>query len=200
MSAARAAGRAAAPAVLSLLLAGCVAPGVPAGQVPACAIGDQGAAASGVVLMAQAVPTASWVPCVEGLPLGWHVAGLDVRSGSGRFWLDSDRDGVHAIEVRLSGRCDTDDATEIRSDRPGMRRFEQVTQVSPQYHGRRYYTFGGGCITVVFRLAGDSRGEPLALATQAIGALRRADLAEQVRQASGGRLELDPPAEAEGTP
>jgi len=66
--------------------------------------------------------------------------------------------------------------------------------VTPQYLGRRYYVFPGGCLTVVFTLAGDNRGEPLALATQSIGVVGREELAAQVHEASGGRLHLDPPA------
>ncbi|RBY78231.1 hypothetical protein DQ238_13135 [Geodermatophilus sp. TF02-6] len=185
---------------MALLLTGCGAPADGLiGDVPACSIGDDAVAASGVVLMAQAVPTASWVPCLQGLPVGWHFSGLDARRGSARFWLDSDRDGVHAIEVWLTGTCDTAGATEIPSDREGMHRLERVTQVTPQYLGRRYYLFDGGCLTVVFTLSGDARGEPLALATQNIGTLRRQELAEQVRAETGGRLGLDPPAAA-GSP
>jgi hypothetical protein len=181
-------------ATTALLATGCAAPAGPLQRaVPACSIGDDARAAHGVVLMAQSVPTASVVPCVEALPLGWHVSGLEAERGSARFWLDSDRDGVRAIEVRLTGSCDTGEATEVRSDRDGMTRFERVTQVTPQYHGRRIYLFDGGCLTIVFALAGDSRAEPLALATQGIGTLRRGELAEQVRAENGGRLELDPP-------
>ena len=87
----------------------------------------------------------------------------------------------------------TDGATEIPSDRDGMRRLERVTQVSPQYIGRRFYVFPGGCITVVFRLNGPDRSEPLALATQTIGAVPREQLRDLVREQSDGRLELDPP-------
>ncbi len=189
--------RAALPAALALLLTGCVAPASTSfGQAPACEIGDDGNAADAVVLMAQSVPTASRVPCVKGLPLGWHFAGMDARNGAAAFWLDSDRDGLHAIEVQLTGTCDTDGATEIPSDRDGMRRYELVSQVTPRYQGSRYYLFEGGCLTLVFALSGDNRGEPLALAAQAIDVLRRDELADQVREASDGRLELDPPADA----
>jgi len=185
-------------ALAALLLGGCAGPeSTVIGQAPACSIGDDATAAHGVVLMAQAVPTASRVPCVQGLPLGWHFAGLDARNGSARFWLDSDRDGPHAIEVRLAAACDTERATEITSDRAGMRRLERVTQLTPEFLGRRYYLFPGGCMTVVFALSGEARSEGLALATQGIGALSREELAEQVHQQSGGRLELDPPQAAE---
>jgi hypothetical protein len=183
---------------LALSLSGCVAPVSSSfGAAPACSIGDDAKAANGVLLMAQAVPTASRVPCVQGLPLGWHFAGLEARDGEASFWLDSDRDGARAIEVRLTPECDTGGATEIPSDRDGMRRLERVTAVTPQYRGSRFYLFTGGCLTVVFTLAGDNRGEPLALATQAIGVLRRAQLDDQVRAETGGRLGLDPPADGD---
>ena len=52
--------------------------------------------------MAQSVPTATWVPCIRtALPLGWNFHHLDARNGVARFWLDSDRDGQQAVEVRL---------------------------------------------------------------------------------------------------
>ncbi|HEX2072224.1 MAG TPA: hypothetical protein VHF92_00450 [Geodermatophilus sp.] len=188
-------------ALAALLLSGCVAPASSQiGQVPACSVGDEGAAASGVVLMAQSVPTASQVPCVEGLPIGWHFSGLDARNGSSRFWLDSDRDGARAIEVQLTESCDTAGATEIPSDRDGMRRLERVTEVSPQYLGRRYYLFDGGCLTFGFTLSSDNRGEALALATQGIGVVDRETLAAQVHAATGGRLGLDPPQDEGGAP
>jgi hypothetical protein len=184
-----------------LVLAGCSSEGTSVSlEVPACESGDDGRAAHGVVLMAQSVPAAQWVPCVGSVPLGWDFSGLDARSGSARFWLDSDRDGRHAIEVRLEESCDTEGATEIPTDREGLRRLERVTQVTPEFHGRRYYLFEGGCMTVVFTLSGEGRGEPLALATQGIGVVSREDVAAQVRDESGGRLELDPAADGEGGP
>ena len=45
------------------------------------------------------------------------------------------------------------------------------------------------------QVAGEGRGEALALATQAVGAVSRTDLEFQVREESDGRLELDPPVE-----
>ena len=177
-----------------VLLSGCVQLGALSGIV-ACKEGDDGTPSNGVVLMAQAVPSASWVPCLEGMPLGWHFSDMDVDRGSARFWLDSDRDGMHAIEVRLTESCFTSGATEIPSDRPEMRRLERVNQVTPLYIGRRYYLFEGGCITVVFRLSGENRGEPLAVATQGLGAVPRDELRALVHEESDGRLHLDPPEE-----
>ncbi len=128
------------------------------------------------------------------------LAEVEVRDGSGGFWLDSDRDGVRAIEARLTESCDTRDATEIPSDREGLRRLELVTQIHPQYVGTRFYVFDGGCLAMVFRLDGDYRAEPLAVATESIDVVRRANVAAYVHEDSGGRLDLDPPAAEESGP
>ena len=189
-----------AAALGAALLAGCAAPASLGSDELACRAGDRGEPASGVVLMAQAVPSASWLPCLDAVPLGWRLAGVEIRNGSGEFWLDSDRDGVRAIEARLTESCDTRDATEIPSDREGLRRFEQVVQVHPRYVGTRFYVFDGGCLAMVFRLSGDYRAEPLAVATESIDAVPRADVAAHVHEKSGGRLHLDGPAAEEGTP
>ncbi len=181
------------------LLAGCAVQPVDLGVTAECDSGD-GYANPLLVLMAQAVPSASWVPCLDAVPLGWRLADVQVRDGSGAFWLDSDRDGVRAIEARLTASCDTRDATEIPSDREGLRRLEQVTQVHPQYVGTRFYVFDGGCLAMVFRLDGDYRAEPLAVATESIDVVRRADVAAYVHEESGGRLHLDGPAAEDGTP
>jgi hypothetical protein len=179
--------------VLALGLTGCSSDTTATSQLPTCSEGDDGAAANGVVLMAQSVPTAAWVPCLkQALPLGWGFHLLKARDDGSSFWLNSDRDGQQAIEVRLDESCGTEGSTEIPTDREGLKRFERVTLTTPRFEGERYYVFDGGCITFVFNLNGDSRGEPLALATQSIGAVSRADLLDQVHEESGGRLSLDP--------
>ncbi|HZH20876.1 MAG TPA: hypothetical protein VEZ18_11850 [Geodermatophilus sp.] len=189
-----------AAALGAALLAGCALPVSVGGDELACRAGDDGEPASGVVLMAQAVPTASWVPCLDAVPLGWHLSDVEVRDGSGGFWLDSDRDGVRAIEARLTASCDTRGATEIPSDRAGLRRLERVTEVRPQYVGTRFYVFDGGCLAMSFRLSGDYRAEPLAVATESIDVVRRADVEAHVHEDSGGRLDLDPAAAEDGGP
>ena len=180
-----------------LLLAGCVRPVVLDSEVVACRDGDEGTPANGVVLLAQSVPSASWVPCLEVIPLGWDISGLEATDDEARFWLDSDRDGVRAVEIRLDEGCDTAGATRIPSDRAGMQRWERVEQVTPQYVGTRYYVFDGGCISLVFRLSGENRAEPLGFATQGIGAVPREAVRDAVREQTDGRLELDPAADGD---
>jgi hypothetical protein len=176
----------------ALLLAGCVRPVVLDSEVVACREGDEGTPANGVVLLAQSVPSASWVPCLDVIPLGWDVSGLEATDDDARFWLDSNRDGVRAVEIRLDEGCDTTGATRIPSDREGMQRWERVEQVTPQYVGTRYYVFDGGCISLTFRLSGENRAEPLGFATQGIGAVPRDAVRAAVREQTEGRLELDP--------
>jgi hypothetical protein len=127
------------------------------------------------------------------VPLGWHISDVDVDDGSSRFWLDSDRHGLRALEVELTDACRTAGSTEIPSERDGMRRFERVEQVTPQYVGARFYVFDGGCITVRFHVTGGDRAEPLGLASQGLGVISRDDVRAHVRDQTGGRLELDPP-------
>jgi hypothetical protein len=184
-------------AVVVLLLGasattGCVAPSSFASELVACTAGKEATPANGVLLMAQSVPTSTWVPCLEGLPVGWQVSELAARNGSATFWLHSDRHGEKAVEVQLTEACSTEGASEIPSDREGMRRLEQVTEVSPRYVGRRFYVFDGGCITVLFTITGEDRSEPLGVVTQGLGAVPREELRDLVRERSGGRLELDP--------
>jgi hypothetical protein len=181
------------PALLTVgLLTGCAGDSTAIIAEPLCSDGS-GNADNGVILMAQSVPTATSVPCISAaLPLGWSFHHLDARNGVSRFWLDSNRDGDMAVEVRLTESCHTGGATEVPSDREGMTRLERVDRMSPTYAGARYYVFDGGCLTFVFALDGDSAGEALGVSSQAVGVVGRADLAAQVDKESGGRLTLDP--------
>ena len=57
-------------------------------------------------LMAQSVPSASLVPCVRSLPVGWTVAEVAVNNGRSLITLDHDRAGDGALVVRLTAACD----------------------------------------------------------------------------------------------
>ena len=179
-------------AAAAVLLAGCSEPVQLGNAELACRAGDDAEPANGVVLMAQAVETASFVPCLDTVPLGWHLSNVTIRNGSGRFWLESDREGNGAIKVALTPSCSTGDATEIPSDREGVRRLEQISEVTPGYHGTRFYVFDGGCLAIRFAVPGADRIEPLAVAGQGVGLLRRTAIEAHVRDETGGRLELDP--------
>lgn len=188
-------GRPALLAALAALLAGTgceiepVVVGSAAG-LPRCAQ-DGAAHESGVVALAQSVPSAQWLPCVREVPVGWTFASFEPENGRSRLGFASDRDGPAALTVYLRPSCDLAGAMEVPSGRPELRRYERATRVSSGYGGERHYTFPGGCITYVFDLRGDTRAEPVAAISEAFGFLSRAEVARQVHDSSDGRLELD---------
>jgi hypothetical protein len=186
------------PVLAGLLLAGLATGCVDGGEVatdigrqPTCASGP-GTVQRGLLIMAQAVPGAEWLPCIRTVPQGWTFDEIRPRDGEVRMLFDSDRDGRTALTVVLRATCDLTGATEVPAEHPEMRRWERVTRVSRGYGGERHYTFPGGCITYRFDLRGGTRAEPVAAVSEALGFLRRQDLDDEVRRISGGRLRLDP--------
>ena len=185
-----------------LLLVGCarpVASEFTQTRQPFCEVGG----ASGtplLVLMAQAVPTASQLPCVEVLPAGWSVSNTFVRDGRARFMLDSDRVGMRAVQVVLERTCSfgEDKVTRVPSDEPGMRRFEQIGEIRPGvgFTGTRFYLFKGGCVTYRFQFHGEERAEPIGEATLALSFISRDTLRDLVQETTDGRAQLDHPAQA----
>jgi hypothetical protein len=188
-------------ALACLLLAGCVQPGsanFAQAREPACRYqGRQGTAL--VVLMAQAVPTASQLPCVELLPAGWSVRDVFVRNGRVRFALDSDRVGLNAVQVVLEQFCDIGPkVTRVPSDHDGTRRFQEVISIDPgrRYQGAVYYLFTGGCVTYRLDFRSDEQARPLGEVSLALGFVTRGALSETVADFTDGRVPLDPPPEA----
>ena len=85
-----------------------------------------------LILAAQAVPSATQLPCVAEHPTGWGVEVAQIASGYAEFWLDSDKAGMRAVTVTLTATCDVSGAQEIPSDEPGTRRFERPAEHSPR--------------------------------------------------------------------
>ena len=112
------------------------------------------------VLEAQAVPSATLMPCANPLPGGWSVGGFEVRFGLARFWLDSDRAGARAAEARLTSSCDVAGATQLpltSRGGPPVQRYEAPAAQQPPATVR-YYLFTGGCVT--YRLAFSRQSAP----------------------------------------
>lgn len=142
-----------------------------------------------LVLLAQAVPRATKIPCIASYPAGWHFASMSVRNGEARFTLDSDRAGISAVKVHLYPSCDLEGATEIPSDEPGTRRFERIISVVDGFKAIRSYSFEGGCITYTFDF--DRQGRALVNEVSvAIGFMDRSAVAALVQDRSGGDLRL----------
>jgi membrane-associated phospholipid phosphatase/tRNA A-37 threonylcarbamoyl transferase component Bud32 len=144
-----------------------------------------------LVLMAQSVPTASLVPCVEILPAGWALGDVVVGNGRSRFTLTSDRGGVLVAELTAS--CDLAGAVELTSERPGARRYVRIERTAAGVAMTRAYTFPGGCVTQRLVAPEASRQQLASESSYALGFTTRDDLAAALRRDSDGRLDLDVP-------
>jgi membrane-associated phospholipid phosphatase/tRNA A-37 threonylcarbamoyl transferase component Bud32 len=145
-------------------------------------------------LQAQSVPSASLVPCVRSLPVGWTVAQVTVNDGRSVLTLNHDRAGDAALVVRLTASCDPGGAVEGPSQTTGVRRYQQIESRSGEFTATWYDQFPGGCVTSRLHLTTDPNGEFAAQAPQVLGFTTRAALQEALSQRSDGRLRLDPGA------
>jgi hypothetical protein len=105
---------------------------------------------SALVLMAQAVPSARYVPCVNAFPAGWSLGTFEARSGRAVITFDSDRAGVDALRVTFEATCRPEGGT-LPTDEAGAPDLRQRTLgLKPKYKAVRYYTFEGGCMLYTF--------------------------------------------------
>jgi hypothetical protein len=143
-------------------------------------------------LQAQAVPSASLVPCVRDLPAGWSLGGVAVNDGRTVISLHHDRTGGEAMEARLTAGCDIAGVAEQPSVQPGVRRYQLVTRQGPVFQAVRFDVFPGGCVISRIRAAPDSRAEVMATAPGILGFTSREQLSQALERRSGGRLQLNP--------
>jgi tRNA A-37 threonylcarbamoyl transferase component Bud32 len=137
-------------------------------------------------LMAQSVPSASLIPCVELLPAGWRVAEVTVNNGRSVITLDHDRSGRAAMVVTLTASCDRAGTKEVASEQRGATRWYRARD------NTRGYEFPGGCVTQRFRAAAPSAARMNETAASDLGFITREELGQALSQRSHGRLELDP--------
>jgi hypothetical protein len=147
--------------ILALLVAGCGAAELVSLRMPKC--GEVGARTT--FLMAQSVPDAALVPCIDeaSLPGDLFMKEMRIDSTGARFafvgdWPapESDTAAPLSLEVRFTSSCDVGDAVAVPSDERDARRLERVERVAAGYTGERFYVFDGGCVTYRFDAQGDS--------------------------------------------
>jgi tRNA A-37 threonylcarbamoyl transferase component Bud32/membrane-associated phospholipid phosphatase len=143
-------------------------------------------------LMAQSVPSASLIPCLQFVSVDWTVAKVTVNNGRSVITLNHNGGGRAAMVVRLAASCDLAGATEVSSEQPGTRRYLRVDGNSTEFAATRAYTFSGGCVTQRFRGAGPSALRLSDTASTEFGFITRQELRRALSQRSDGRLELDP--------
>lgn len=172
-------------AVTSVLLAA----GVLAGctwvrdTVPRC--GDS----QRLAILAQSVPTASYVPCIEQVPQGWRTSGFNPAQDGTRFLLESDRAPGAPVVVRLRPTCSVAGASPTTPRRAGVLTYIRLASISPSYAGTLLDIFPGGCVAYSF----DFKGPYIALMDEfegAIGLYPRQQLRLDLRKKLG--VELDP--------
>lgn len=165
------------PVVLLVLIGtGCVAD---FGAQPICSKPEEAV----MVLEAQSVPSATRLPCIAELPIGWMFSGIVVSDAGTTLWLDHDRAGVRALEVELMRSCDTSAAVEVPAapDEFGMRVYQEPTSLEP-YSGTRWMTFDGGCIVYRYRFANDTEPSLVLEADRAMSSIPRATIVAWMRR------------------
>jgi hypothetical protein len=143
-------------------------------------------------LLAQSVPSASLVPCVRSLPVGWSVARVTVNDGRSVLTLDHDRAGAGALVVRLTAACAPSGAVGGPSPNAAVRHSQRIESGTGQFTATWFDQFPGGCVTSRLHLTTDPNGEFAAQAPQVLGFTTRAALQEALSRRSDGRLHLDP--------
>jgi tRNA A-37 threonylcarbamoyl transferase component Bud32 len=179
------------PAVFGVVLL--PAPSNPAAHAPDCGTGHT------MILAAQAVPSAAFLPCIAALPPGWTAAGAEIASGQASFVLDSGSIAVpggvqfvlgpsgqlQTVTITLTATCDIAGARQIPSSQPGMRRFERPPSLVPGYSDVRYDVFPGGCVTYRFVLAPGASPVLATTVGSAVAFIPRSELAGYVRRTEG---------------
>jgi tRNA A-37 threonylcarbamoyl transferase component Bud32 len=144
-------------------------------------------------LLAQSVPSASLVPCLRSLPVGWMVGNVTVNDGRSVLSLDHDRAGPGVLVIRLTATCDTRGTTEVNSDQPQVRRYQRIDRQTPRFEATRFDRFQGGCVTAQSAVPVANQAEVNSQLATILHYTSRQALQHALDQRSDGRLRLDPP-------
>ena len=109
-----------------VLAAGCGRLGT---GLPGCGASPQ-EPSSATVLAVQALPEATYSPCLNSLELDWDEVEFSAERGTVR--LEFERGTETFLEVELAATCDIGDATEVRSRRDDVKRYEDVYAVEDE--------------------------------------------------------------------
>jgi hypothetical protein len=142
-----------------------------------------------LILVAQSVPTATLLPCVDSLPVGWHPRGGTIADGSTTFWLENNVAGFQAVEVRLMHDCDPADAVEVvpAPDEAGARVYQRPTSLEP-FRGTRFVLFEGGCVTYTYSFEPGAPARLSLEAEEALSFIQRREIVDYVREEFGQTL------------
>ena len=162
------------PAVLGLTLL--LPASIPSVHAPDCGTGHT------MILAAQAVPSAAFLPCINALPPGWTAAGGQIASGRASFMLNSGQPGLQTATITLTATCDLAGARQVPSGQPGMSQFERPV---PRSSDVRYYVFPGGCVTDRFVVTAAAAPVLTTTVDRAVAFIPRSELVGYVRHIEG---------------
>jgi hypothetical protein len=143
-----------------------------------------------LAIVAQSLPSASYLPCIRTLPEGWSTSGFRAAPGGTSFLLNSDRSPGRPVRVRLIAVCRRGDASPSPPRAPGVVTYTRLTSIAPRFAGSLYDVFPGGCVSYSF---GFTLGSQIALMEQfeeAVGLYPRQQLRLVLKRKLG--VELGP--------
>ena len=138
-----------------------------------------------MILMAQAVPSAHAIPCVDALPPGWSIGGISVQAADARFWLDSDRYGSHAVQIGLRSADRCPGAQAPSSTSPPLAGNRSIEAAAPSGRPTRTLVSGTACITYEF--VPGIEGATMAVVDSALEFQPRTELSPRFTVARGSR-------------
>lgn len=140
---------------------------------------------SSVIIVAQSVPTASYVPCLGPMPPGWSVTTVEVNQDHSVIMLDSELAGQEAAVLRLDEDCPVVGAASLSTDSNRLARRHVIDRTSSSFRATTYYRFVGGCVTLAFDFdRGVSAAQAEAL-EDALVLITRDEFNEDIRQFVG---------------
>jgi hypothetical protein len=143
-------------------------------------------------LEAQSVPSASLLPCLRALPVGWSFSDVTVNDGRSEMFFDNDRAGFDAAVVRLAATCTTRGAHEVPATEATVRRYQRVERRANTVTTIWYDRFPGGCVTTQLIAPTSLRTQLAREASLALDLTPRQALSGVLETRSNGRLHLDP--------
>lgn len=142
-----------------------------------------------LAIVAQSVPSASYLPCLRDLQQGWDASRFSPTQDGTSFVLNSDRSPGQPVTVRLTATCRVSRASPSPARGPGVLTYTRLDSISPRFAGRLYDVFPGGCITYSFDFALGSQIALMEQFEQAVGLYPRQQLRLVLKQELG--VELD---------
>ncbi len=125
---------------------------------------------SPTILMAESVPAASLIPCVEALPVGWTYHTFEANDTGSTFSLEQpDRGGL--LEVQLLSACEATGASKPIPGFPSAQQYRSVESAGARIVWTS--TFPGGCSRAELTFPGRPPNAEVTRIYQAISFIQR---------------------------